>query len=55
MIAALRAVFGDFGDTYQGRLSVAGVGAVDDIVVSVCTELAERPAAGLPQAERVVT
>jgi LuxR family maltose regulon positive regulatory protein len=42
MIAALRTVVGDFGETYRARLFAAGVGAVDDLVVFVCNELAER-------------
>ena len=42
MIAALRTVVGDFGDAYRTRLLGGGSGAVDEVVVSVCNELAER-------------
>ncbi len=42
MVEALRAVLGDFADTFRAQLLAAGVGAVDDIIVSVCNELAER-------------
>ena len=41
MIVALRTVIGDFGDAYRTRL-LGGSGAVDEVVVSVCNELAER-------------
>ncbi|MGI9601369.1 MAG: LuxR C-terminal-related transcriptional regulator [Acidimicrobiales bacterium] len=42
MIGAIRTVIGDFSGTHQSRLLAAGAGAIDDIVVSVCNELAER-------------
>ena len=41
MIVALRTVIGDFGEAYRTRL-LGGSGAVDEVVVSVCNELAER-------------
>ena len=41
IIAAMRGVIGDFGEPYRSRL-LGGAGAVDDVVVSVCNELAER-------------
>jgi LuxR family maltose regulon positive regulatory protein len=41
MIAALRTVSGTFGEAYRTRL-LGGSGAVDEVVVSVCNELAER-------------
>lgn len=41
IIAAMRGVIGDFGEAYRRRL-LGGAGAVDDVVVSVCNELAER-------------
>jgi len=41
IIAAMRAVIGDFGEAYRRRL-LGGAGAVDDVVVSVSNELAER-------------
>ena len=42
MIEALRTVVGDFGETYRTRLLGGGSGVVDEVVVSVCNELAER-------------
>ena len=42
MIAALRAVEGDFGEASRARLLAAGSGAVDEVVGSVCNELADR-------------
>jgi ATP/maltotriose-dependent transcriptional regulator MalT len=39
MIAAIRTVIGDFGEAYRTRL-LGGSGAVDEVVVSVCNELA---------------
>ena len=42
MIAALRTVVGDFGEAYRTRLLGGGSGAIDDVVVSVGNELAER-------------
>ena len=41
MIVAVRTVIGDFGEAYRTRL-LGGSGAVDEVVVSVCNELAER-------------
>ncbi|MGI9646371.1 MAG: hypothetical protein ACR2O6_13780, partial [Ilumatobacteraceae bacterium] len=42
MIAALRTVVGDFGQAYRTRLLGGGSWAVDEVVVSVGNELAER-------------
>ena len=41
MIVAVRTAIGDFGEAYRTRL-LGGSGAVDDVVVSMCNELAER-------------
>jgi LuxR family maltose regulon positive regulatory protein len=42
MVDALRIVLGDLGNVYRAGLLAGGVGAVDDLVLSVCNELAER-------------
>jgi len=42
MSEALRTVIGDFGQAYRNRLLGGGSGAVDEVVVSMCDELAGR-------------